>query len=209
MKDKKYMNKQEKNELIQSIFYDNHIEKMAYISCVFAKMYNKNFLIKNQICFNTNLKYGEDCLFNLEVFNKCKKIAFINEPTYTYRVKDELSNVKFTPLIIDFHTKMLTEFEVYLKNNKMYKKYENEYNYFVLRQINKYLKFYFFKKGNIKSKYDLKDEFFKLIKSEPYNSAINKKNIENLHSRRKIMKYLLKHNQFEILKKIYEIGVKE
>lgn len=204
-KDDRYFNKQEKDELLNSIFYDNYEEKISYISCVFSKLYKKQLLVKSNIKFNTELKYGEDGLFNLKAIINSKKIAFLNVPTYNYRLNIKSVMRKFNPTFIENHTQMLDVYKKYLKDENLENIYKNEYDYFVLRQLNKYLKYYFFRKENPNSKQDLKQELSKLINIEPYCSAINCK-INNLHFKRKVMKFLLKRKQLFLLKKIYEIG---
>lgn len=50
-----------------------------------AKLYNKNFLISNNIKFSTNLAIGEDVLFNIQAINSTKKISYLSTVLYIYR----------------------------------------------------------------------------------------------------------------------------
>lgn len=50
-----------------------------------AKLYNKKFLISNNIKFSTNLAIGEDVLFNIQAINSTKKISYLSTILYFYR----------------------------------------------------------------------------------------------------------------------------
>ncbi|MFQ7257491.1 glycosyltransferase family 2 protein [Intestinibacter bartlettii] len=48
------------------------------------KIYKKKFLDDNNILFKEKIAFGEDWLFNLEVFDKINIFSYINEPYYNY-----------------------------------------------------------------------------------------------------------------------------
>jgi glycosyltransferase involved in cell wall biosynthesis len=55
---------------------------------VWNKIY-RSALIKNNVQFKKELKYGEDIDFNLRVFPESKNIRFISDKLYNYRIKRE------------------------------------------------------------------------------------------------------------------------
>lgn len=58
-----------------------------------AKLY-KTSILKENNCKFVDLDYigvGEDCLFNLDVFSKCKKVVIVNEAFYHYWKENENS----------------------------------------------------------------------------------------------------------------------
>lgn len=199
----KIFEKEEKRELEESIFYDNKKEKISYISCPFAKLYNKKFLQENNIKFTEGLKYGEDGIFNLESFHLANKITFVNKCTYQYRINSQSVMNTYDPKLIENYTKMLLSFESVLQQFNLSDFYKNEYLYFVLRQVNKFLKFYLFKTENGKEKFN------ELLQTEPYHTAIYKEKIKFLSPKRKAMKFLLRNKQFYLLKKIYNRDYKK
>ena len=201
--EKKIFQNEDKNELIQAIFYDNYKEKISSNTNIFAKLYSKDLLMKNKIKFKEGMKYGEDVIFNLISFQNAKKIAFINSFTYNYISNCESVTQKFDNNIIEHYTKMLLEIKEYLTKNNLYEKFKNEYQYFVLRQINKFCRLYFFRKENTKSYKELKKEFLSLLAMEPYYTAVFKEKIIFLTKQRKILLMLLKMKNFYILKQVY------
>ncbi len=201
--EKKIFQDEEKKELIQAIFYDNYKEKISNNSNIFAKLYSKDLLTRNKIKFKEGMKYGEDVMFNLISFQNSKKIIFINSFTYNYILNYESVTQKYDNNIIAHYTKMLLELREYLTRHDLYKQFKNEYQYFVLRQINKFCRLYFFRKENKKTYQELKREFLSLIDMDPYYTAVYKEKINFLSIQRRVLLMLLKMKNFFILKQIY------
>lgn len=202
-KEEKEFEEKEKKELIDAIFYDNYKEKISNNSSIFAKLYSKDLLIKHKIKFKEGFKYGEDVIFNLMSFQNAKKIILIDSFTYNYVLNQESVTQKYDNNIIQHYTKMLLEVREYLIKNNLYEKYRNEYQYFVIRQINKFCRLYFFRKENTKSYKELKQDFQSLMNTEPYYTAVYKEEVQFLSKQRKILLILLRMKNFFILKQVY------
>lgn len=56
---------------------------------VCSKLVNRNIINKYNIRFDTNLKYGEDQLFFLNVAEKCDEYVYINKALYMYDRRNE------------------------------------------------------------------------------------------------------------------------
>ena len=201
---------QQKNkiELIESIFYDNKKWKMKYAATPFAKLYNKKFLIENKIKFINNVKYGEDGLFNFLAYNYANKIVFIDSITYNYRIHTESVMKKYDSNLIENYNKLLIELKRVLKERHLYEIYKNEYNFFVLRQVNKFFNRYFFDKRTKKSYNQLNKEFQHLIETEPYKNIMYNEKINYLSAKRKLMLILVRRKQFMLLKYFYKLNKK-
>ena len=198
-----FFDESNKKELIDSIFYDNGKEAVSYIACPFAKVYKKSFLMENGFWFKNGLKYGEDALFNFKVLLFAKKISYINEYTYEYRINSTSAMQKYDDHLIENYTNLLIELKNELNEMKIFDSYKNEYSYYVLRQINRFLKEYFFAKEN-KDKYmQMKKEFNLLVNHELYNDVIFGDDIEGLSKKRSIAFILIKFKCFKLLKIFY------
>ena len=196
----------DKKELIDSIFYDNERWKVKYAPTPFAKLYRKKFLQENKICFIENLKYGEDRIFNFLAFNYAKKIVFIENITYNYRIHSESVMKKYDENLIANYTKLLIEYKRIFIENSFYEEYKEEYNFFVLRQFNKFFNNYFFDVRTTKQYKELKKEFLELTQKEPYKEVIYKEKIVSLSKKRKLMIFLIKTKQFYLLKLFYKLN---
>ncbi len=70
---------------------------------VFNKVFKKELLLNNNICFDKNIKIGEDQAFMFDFIPLCKKIVCTNKLFYNYRIHSDsaMSNVNF-----DLHNKV-------------------------------------------------------------------------------------------------------
>ena len=63
-----------------------HLSQLRYLPVVLSvcKIYKRSFLADNHIIFDERLSIGEDRVFNFQVFNKAKKVAYLNSAFYHY-----------------------------------------------------------------------------------------------------------------------------
>ena len=52
------------------------------IVSAWGTLYRKSFLTDNEIVFYEDVKYSEDCIFNVKVLMKCNSFYYLNEPQY-------------------------------------------------------------------------------------------------------------------------------
>jgi len=60
-----------------------------------AKVFHRNFLLQNNIFFKDNCPIGQDRVFNYEALHKAKKISYLKEALYAYRISTTSSTQKF------------------------------------------------------------------------------------------------------------------
>ena len=109
-----------------------------------AKLYNKEFLIQNNLRFVPGLTRSQDRIFNLFTYNVAKKIYYLNEPFYHYIANDASAVVSYRPnveAIYDMYLKKIDEFILRYKNgNGLYNEARAICQCYVLQQIfNQYL----------------------------------------------------------------------
>lgn len=68
-------------------FYDLGIKTKSIMSIVVNKLYRRDFLIKNNICFLENAIY-EDMEFTPKVYYLANKVKYIDEVIYMYRQRE-------------------------------------------------------------------------------------------------------------------------
>ena len=86
-----------KKEIIREIIAEYgdtpYLDKGIFTTTPWAKLYRRNFIVKENIKFISGLNYGEDNLFILEASGKAEKIVIDNRKTYCYVYeKNSLSN---------------------------------------------------------------------------------------------------------------------
>ncbi len=111
------------------------IDKISPSAC--DKLFKKEFLVKNNIKFDANLKMCEDILFALNSFIKSKRVYTMNKYFYNY-YQNELSLIHtISPKILQISTinKRLKKNELNILNKKYNKEFEFFKFYLVIRTI--------------------------------------------------------------------------
>lgn len=189
----------EKKELIDSIFCEENI-KYNYVDAPWAKIYKKDFLENNNIFFKEDLKMAEDGLFNFEAYSKSHEIKYFHNPTYHYRKNDDSVCNKYNEFIVENYKLVFEYYNKMLKNGEICL-YEEEYNYFIFRQIKKIMKKYFYSRENPKNIVVLKKELLDFLDNQNCKNSIKKINWKKLSFRNKVMLFAIKSKSY-VLKKI-------
>lgn len=183
--------KVEVRDIINNTFYNCNFSRPV------AKLYNKSFLLENNIKFNKIYIQGEDAIFNLECLKYNPKIYYYNIFIYNYcynskNTQNRLENnfEKFTQGMYDIYNikKQLISNEQNTNiRKKMLDKNDNQlikdvfHNYLIMLKINKNDNIekykYLLKKININKKIlKIKEKIYEylIISSNPFNRAILK-----------------------------------
>lgn len=91
--------------------------KGKIFGAVWAKCYNKEFIITNNIAFNVNLKKAQDTVFNLWAIQLAKRVIVCNEPLYHYRMVKGSITHRYNPNIIDIQTLFLNAIQDFIGYN--------------------------------------------------------------------------------------------
>lgn len=102
-------------ETVQDTLYPLIISTHSLNSAV-TKIYNREFLIKNNLLFDESVRYAEDYVFCLDIFPKLISFSYLNVPLYYYvenmnsimHKRDSLIVDKFITLY-DFREKFLID----------------------------------------------------------------------------------------------------
>ncbi|MDR0979388.1 MAG: glycosyltransferase [Lachnospiraceae bacterium] len=89
-----YMNETDKCKLYELLVYTHEL------SLVTTKVYVKNIILKNNIYFSTDMKWGEDIAFNIDYFVCCDKIKYIDVVLYNhfYRSNSVVTQIELKKL---------------------------------------------------------------------------------------------------------------
>ena len=195
----------DKNDIYESIFYNKDFTKYTYIDIPFSKLYNLDFIKKNNICFLLDLKYGEDVIFNIQAVHKARKIKFVDNVVYNYYINMESVSNKFDDKLIDNYEFFLTELKKTMENLKIYDLHKKEWCYYVFRQLIKYCKKYFFNKNNKNTQIENKKKYSELLKADRYSNALKYINIELLSRKQKVIHYCMMKNYYFALNILFKL----
>ena len=64
-------------------------KQIPFVGFVWGKLYRKQLLTQNSLCFDIEIKICEDSLFNYQVFSKCGKAVMIKDSLYNYLIRGD------------------------------------------------------------------------------------------------------------------------
>lgn len=185
--------------------------KRCNVSVAWAKLYNRKFLLDNNLKFIEDMKRYADTVFNIEALEKAKKIIYSNKYVYHYRKNDySITNNYYKEMKKDVYIFLAKVEEYVCKYNKS-EKYEKTYYMAVLSKIIELLEMSYKKEKVIQDLEEINAKYDKELKKiiimvKQHEININKykkmmlKNIINkniikikiLMYIKKIIKYIIK-----------------
>ena len=90
-----------KDRVLSQIMYNEYFkdaEQWIDIGVVWAKLYKREFIQKNKLCFDSDLKLNEDNCFNLLAVYHANEICYLEEPLYFYYLYNGTSRQDKNPL---------------------------------------------------------------------------------------------------------------
>lgn len=157
------------------------------IGVPWAKLYNVNYIRKNRCYFKVGLKRMQDMIFNLEAFYLAKKIMYINEPLYHYRIHENSATTKYTKDFFDTAKNILNSLKEFMNKYNLNEELNDYYNAKVLILFLEIIKLQIVPNQN-KEKFIKKIKKIKSIRNkEPFRSSITLKLNNLLTKQEKIL----------------------
>ena len=169
---------------------------------VWAKLYKRSSILG--IYFDDDVKFGEDNLFVLNVWNKNRTIMAFCKTFYNYRVNCKSATNKYNPNILEERLVNLYRLEnLYLERNYI-SQLDVFYNEAIFRTyVFLILRLWVFHKNcplGFKSKRMMAIE---ILHKEPFDRMLKNVNVKKLNLKAKISYYLLKRNLVFLGYKVY------
>lgn len=186
---------------LMTSYYDTKMNDVKYLSCgVTAKLFYSKIIKDNKIKFLENCHFGEDVLFNLNIFEKARKIGYIEYNGYHFNVSPDSSTHKFRDDWKISHEKFVNGIEAYiLKNKTQDARFLETLEMMRVTRISGLINSYFFNKENPKKFIEKYKEFRNFITQNSYKKSINKVKFKLLTKSQKIIVAFLKMHCFLIL----------
>ena len=183
----------DKKENLYLTIYNNSLNKIQYTEGPYAKLYNKEIIINKKIMYDTDLKIGEDSLFNLEYYYLAKKIILTSKYLYYYRNNsNSVMNSEFEKYYkaifktIDKHKNKLEEIG-------LFQSIKNDFYCFAFRQVDKLVK------KSLKTNLPQKN-YYQLLENRKVKDILNNKNANKLSFNHRIKRILYKNKLYYLTK---------
>ena len=182
------------------------------ISVPWSKVYNKDFIRKNNLKFVPNIIRMPDAIFNMEAFENADKIYVLQEYLYHYQKNDFSICQRYSKDTIKYYETYIKFVKDYIKKYNKNERFIDTLNLKIITSIDVYMYNYFFHKNNPKKLEEVKKEFKELLNGEIYKSAIKDVKIQYLSlyqrlvlnnaKKKRILNLKLLKSIKEILKKL-------
>ena len=67
--------------------YQNNYYCGEMVRAVWGKVLRTDVIRENKICFDTRLTHGEDCVFLMDFFSRCRSCVLVNNSLYFYNIR--------------------------------------------------------------------------------------------------------------------------
>lgn len=162
------------------------------IGMPWARLYRKSFIDENNVTFVPNLSRSQDYIFNLYAFQLASKIILIDLPLYHYRVFSDSVGNRYNPNFFDITNQIIAEYICF------FNKYYSSIN--ISSLINHLVATYMIRSTRLQfipneSHLSFSQRIYgikKIIKSEPYKTAICNVDLKSLALGKRIPILLLR-----------------
>lgn len=141
------------------------------------KAVKKEFLDRSGICFDVSLKgIFDDILYTAYIYAEANSVAYITKPVYDYRILKGSVTHSYKENILEINQSIFKAWKRFMKEYGSDGRFDKAYDALVIRRLKGTLGTYFFSDNNPMPIKKQRKMLKKLIKTEPYKSAI--KNVQ-------------------------------
>ncbi|OUO90975.1 glycosyltransferase family 2 protein [Cloacibacillus sp. An23] len=166
-----------------------------------SKLYRKSFLIKNRIIFPTNIKFGEDRVFNLEVMYYARSVQFFNKSIYHYYIRTGSALNSELSICFDKRSAHIKAIYLFMHKYSLTQCLSIYYNYCCFINIRETIQYICMSLNSIHTYFLAWGEIKHILNSSIYRGAINNLQIKNIQAIRDkvILSFLKMRWTFAIL----------
>lgn len=164
---------------------------LSWATHIYCFIYKTEIIKKNNIRFNSKIRYGEDANFILQYLLKVKNVKVIDEYLYNYYENSNSVTNNYSSIFKNMENLQIFRSETLKILGNKYKK---ELDQFFLNLILLFLEKPF---DILKTKKEIKDYYKKICNS--LNGLVNDLPSNNYSKKWKILIYLIKHNRYIFL----------
>lgn len=181
-----------------------------YLRCFYtlgspcSKLINTNFIRKNRIFFDPDVKFGEDTLFSLELILKADHIYYSDVYLYHYYMNTLSVTGKYREGLsddVDFFFKKVSTF---LDENGIRAELEESYHIRGFLEAQRCIRQEFYHKENPKSRKDRHKAAMSLIEREPYRTGLRARYPYMKTKASAVAAGLLRRGQFNAYMRMYD-----
>lgn len=187
------------------------------VGAPWARIYRLSLIKEYNVTFPVSVRRTEDGIFNMNIFERCKKIIYLNEPLYHYRVLADSLCHKMSSNIIKYTEADVEEVKKFARTYKFQDEmFIQGIDVRICTWFYKYLAYYFFTEQYLDEYGYLKarKEIIKLLNNQYYKNAFMNVEMGLMRNTEKIFVIIMKYKLIEIAyvmvkARIWMKGIKE
>ena len=170
------------------------------IGAPWCKLYNANYIKRNQLEFIPNLRRSQDVVFNLYALEHAETIVYKNIPLYHYRINEESVCSKFSKQILENVNNYLREMQHFImKYHRGDEVFAAAFNTKICTSVYKCMFQYFFDERYPGSYAEMKRELKAYLSQKIFTHALRNVKYQNLDKTEKVFVFCLKHGMIATL----------
>ena len=157
------------------------------VAAPWDKIYRRDFLKENDICFRDELRVLDDMVFNIECFGAAKEVVYSKEKIYHYRyVSDSITN-SYKSDRVEQDMKVWSYLQEYAERTEMGEDFARALRCRIVKSFSICCRLCFFNENNPHNRKEKIKYVKQVLTSEPYYSTFHKVRLRDLEWKLQIM----------------------
>lgn len=199
---------EEKAEIeLQAIFKEAsaYTPPFATFGTTWAKAYNREWLINQNIYYEPELRRGQDTLFNLYAFEKAKNILYLEQYLYHYRVNEGSTVNKYTDNVIEILERISKHIYLFIKTYNKDRRFYRAYYQKSIQLLTQAINCDYTHKDNPKSYWRRRRELKAVLNRDIYRRIYKNLDMKKIPFKRKVYWLIIKYKFVDVIFMLHRI----
>ena len=159
------------------------------------KLVRREMLLDNEINFDLRVKgVFDDILYTAYILYNAKRICYIHENVYNYRMVASSITHSYKPNVIEINNAIFCCWNEFLEKTGNKDKYLKPFYACVMRRLEEAIKLYFVNDKNEKALSERIKELKRVVKSEPYKTAAQCVDVKKISKKQRMLAVMIKYH---------------
>lgn len=159
------------------------------------KLVRRELILDNGINFDLRVKgVFDDILYTAHILFHAKKICYIHENVYNYRIIASSITHSYKPNVVEINDAIFSCWNEFFEKTGNKNKYEKPFYACVMRRLEEAIKLYFVNEKNEKTLSERMGELTKVVKSEPYKTAAQCVDLKKISKKQRMLAIMIRHH---------------
>ena len=197
----KFTGKEKEEMELQAIFKEaaSYVPRFATFGTTWAKAYDVEWLRKQNIIYEPELRRGQDTVFNLHAFETAEKVLYVKRFLYHYRMNSGSTVNKYTEGTIDILERISRYILKFIKEHGKDERFYQAYNNKSIQLLSQSINSDYAHKNNPKSYLTRRKELKTVLRRKCYRDNFKNINTENIPVTRKLYWSLMKYRMVDLI----------